>query len=116
MAEQQVHQVKLHTSNSVWIFYLIFLAMMGAFLYFLLNRLNDEDDNAEIAPYSLDLRSEGAPVSIDYVNRWHVVATIDRAEGKEIRLYDPDTGKLVGTYWEPASAEAASDEDESGAE
>lgn len=116
MADKEIHHVKLHQGAWVWVIPVGVLVYLGGFSWFFREEFKDELNPPESAPYAVDIRSEGAPVTIDYISRWHIVATVERADGKEIRLYNPDDGKLVGTYWESASADAASEEDESGAE
>lgn len=116
MAGKEIHHIQLHQSRSMmsflWLIILVFGGGYGYFFYKMGAKLEEPEPPA----YSLDLRNEGAPVEIDYVNRWHVVVKVKRPEGDEVRFYDPNNGELDGTYLLPASAEAASSDEESGAE
>jgi hypothetical protein len=117
MADKEIHHVKLHQGPDGWLFLLAIPGALAAMWWFYGRPILGDFDARNTEPYVLDLRGEEAPVTVDYGGRFeHIIVTITRADGKEIRLYAPDTGKLVGTYWESASADAASEEDESGGE
>lgn len=105
MADQQVHHIKLHSSQTGWIFYFIFLAMIGLFLYFLLAKLESGDEGGDAAPYSLDLREEGTSVDLKVLDGLDIVATVTGSDSKEIRFYDGYTGKLFGTIYAPIDGE-----------
>lgn len=120
MAEKRVHHIQLHQPAATKMILLLAVLIFGGgygYFFYKATKAFDEPAAADPGPYSIDLRSEGAPVAIDYDSRYeHIIATVIRSDGKEIRLYDPYTGKLVGTYWEPGPEKAPSEEDESGAE
>lgn len=105
MADQQVQHIKLHSSQTAWIFYLIFLTMIGLFLYSLLTKLGGSGEGEDQAPYTLDLREAGASVDLKVLDGLDVVATVTKPDSKEIRFYDGYTGKLFGTIYAPVDNE-----------
>lgn len=116
MAEKEVYHVKLH--QSVWerfTGYFWVIALL-AFWWVIIQPLKSSLNKPEAPAYSHDLRGEGAPVEMDFDNPWSVKVTVSRPDGDEIRFYDVKTGRLEGSFLVPASAEAPSSDEESGAE
>lgn len=101
MAEKQIYHVRMEQGASIWVLLIGMPVIFGGFLWFALKRIDAPDP----VPYVLDFRAESVPVSVDFETRYeHIVVTAKRPEGTEIRFYDPSSGNLVGTYWEPPSA------------
>lgn len=116
MAEKEIYHVKLHQGGLESSFLTIVWILMMVALWWYVIGPQVTRGSAEAAPYTHDLRSEGEPVEMSFENPWSVMVTVKRPDGDEVRFYDTKTGRLESTFLTPASAEAASDEDESGAE
>ncbi|HOP19451.1 MAG TPA: hypothetical protein PK585_05170 [Amphiplicatus sp.] len=116
MAEREVLNVKLVKGGLENFSGLFWVIAMGFFWWLIFQPMRENFTKPEPDPYLHDLRGEGAPVEMNFDNPWSVMVTVNRPDGDEIRFFDVKTGKLEGTYLVPASAEAASDESESGAE
>lgn len=98
MADDQLYHVKLHDSGSKWIsaFYMIAALALFGFLVFTL--YSDKFDDK--GPYRVDLNQLQNSTTIDIKSRYEIVVREEKPEGVELRLYDPHSGKLLGSFIE----------------
>ncbi|MBY0423243.1 MAG: hypothetical protein K2Q06_13130 [Parvularculaceae bacterium] len=48
-------------------------------------------------PYTLDFRSESAPLSLNLYSGWSMIVVVEKGDVLEHRIYDRETGRHVGT-------------------
>ncbi len=99
MDDDRVYHVKLHERGKNWfsnISLFVIVIFWGAAILWLFANTNR-------APYLIDLNDEKLPATIDYSTRLEIIVRVETENGIELRLYDPDSGKLLGTIVEQSS-------------
>ncbi|MFN0022928.1 MAG: hypothetical protein ACKVS5_03420 [Parvularculaceae bacterium] len=107
MAKPEIQHVMLHQSGWAIAPFIVILGIFIAVFGFRMLNVVDELNPEPSPPYVIDLRNEEYPTTLDYTSRYDIVVRVEKPDGVEVRLLDADDGKLVGTFIEKPSEQAA---------
>lgn len=98
MDEDRIHRIKIEKDrhDSIWIWIAAAGALVSIWLAYTANTKLFTDNES----YRIDLNSIEFPATIDIETRYEIIVRVETPNGPEVRLYDPISGKLLGTIVE----------------